>query len=145
MKSLCLFLCSIIFTLNMFVCSTKIKKLRNHLEENYLENSNFQIVKDIPKNNHLKKYNNIQTQKRINSEYKKFSNETDENFNQTDFIDLKEPSIYRGNCLVKMHNYFYDLTPMSLKKERYIINFIENFYKKITEFFICKISNKLYN
>ena len=114
MKSICLFICSIILVLNLFECSNKIKSLRkNNKKEEINLNEN-----DETSSNNIHRTNLLKKSSLENKNISKFSNET--TVNKTYFKD--EPEIHLGNCFVKMHNHFYNLNPIDKLKEKYNFN-----------------------
>lgn len=101
MKSLGLFVCSLILLLNVFKCSNKIKSLRkiNKEDDLYSNNEISSETKITQRKNSLKKSS---LEKKIVLKIPINSTENNTHLNNNS-------EIYKGNCFVKIHNYFYNL------------------------------------
>jgi hypothetical protein len=133
MKSLPIFVFSCITLYMIISCSGKNTFLKNEKDSPIKIQNLYKEVKISPKfSNHPKLRAETPIDLNITQAMDKLSNFTKLFNNVSD--EIPEDKVYRGNCFMKMHNWFYDLYPITKKGESMKIKSKDG---KLIDFNLC--------
>jgi len=114
MKSLAIFVFSCISLYMVVSCSEKNSFLKKE-KDTPLQMKNLNLFREVKSLPNLSSENKLRAESPIDDAMDKLSNFTKLYNNVSD--EIPEDKVYKGNCFMKMHNWFYDLYPIINKND----------------------------